>query len=197
MFFVNRGVSWLLTAPLLVTGLLAGHSLGYRWAVSDANARAHLLEESGHAYFSYLPAVLAVLVTLVAWSLANRVRAAARGRRSASSPPWLLAVVPPVAFLAQEVLERLLHTGHVHASALLQPAVLIGLALQLPIALIVLGLAWLLAEGADAVGRALGNRPPSRLAETLFSVPAERAVAPARTVASRGWSERGPPSHSS
>jgi hypothetical protein len=197
MFVVNRSVSWLLTAPLLVTGLLAGHSLGYRWAVTDTNARAHLLEESGHAYFSYLPAILAVLLTLAAWSLADRARSAARGRRRASSPPLLVALVPPVAFLTQEVLERLLHTGHVHAAAVLQPAVLIGLALQLPIALIVLGLVWLLAEAADAVGRALSNRPPTRLAETVFFAPAERAVVPVRTVASRGWSERGPPSHSS
>jgi hypothetical protein len=197
MLIVNRGVSWLLTAPLLVTGLLAGHSLGYRWAVSDSNARAHLLEESGHAYFSYLPAVLAILLTLMAWSLADRIGAAARGSRTSSSPPWLVALVPPVAFLAQEVLERLLHTGHVHTAALLQPAVLIGLALQLPIALIVLGLVWLLAEGADAVGRALGDRPPTRLAEVVFFAPAQRTVSPIRAVASRGWSERGPPSHSS
>ena len=125
------------------------------------------------------------------------MRSAARGSRSTSSPPWLVALVPPVAFLAQEVLERVLHTGHLHASALLQPAVLIGLALQLPIALIVLGLVWLLAEGADAVGRALGTRPPTRLAEIVFFAPAERAVVPVRAVASRGWSERGPPSHSS
>jgi hypothetical protein len=194
---VRRDVSWLLTTPLLIAGVLAGHSLGYRWAVSDPQARAHLLSESGHTYFSYLPLVLAVGLTMAVAALAVRVRSAARGLRVESSPPWLLALLPPIAFLAQEVLERLLATGHVHAGALLEPAVVIGLALQLPIAVIALGLAWLLAEGADAVGRTLGGRPPAQVAGLLFSAPVVPVLTPARSVVARGWSERGPPTHSS
>jgi hypothetical protein len=194
---VRRDVSWLLTTPLLIAGVLAGHSLGYRWAVADPDARAHMLEESGHAYFSYLPLVLAVGLTLAAAALAGRVRSAARGERIGTSPPWLVALLPPVAFIGQELIERLLHTGHVHGSVLLEPAVLIGLALQVPIALLALGLAWLLSEGADAVGRALGNHPPAQVAQILLGTPADPALVPARSVAARGWSERGPPSHSS
>jgi hypothetical protein len=194
---VRRDASWLLTTPLLVAGILAGHSLGYRWAVSDPQARAHVLEESGHAYFSYLPLVLAIGLTMAAAALAGRVRSAARGRRTDTSPPWLVALLPPVAFLAQEVIERLLHTGHLHAGAVFEPAVLIGLALQLPIAVIALGLAWLLAEGADAVGRALGDDPPARVAALFLGAPADPVLVPVRRVVARGWSERGPPSHSS
>jgi hypothetical protein len=192
-----RASSWLLTAPLLLTGLVTAHSLGYRWAISDPQARAHVLEDSGHSYFAYLPAVLAVALTLAAAALAALVWSAARRRHAPSSTPWPVALLPPIAFLAQELLERALHTGHVHPSALLEPAVLIGLALQLPIALIVLGLARLLAEGAEAVGRALVGSPPALLAGVVLGASLEELLTPALSASSRGWTERGPPSPSS
>jgi hypothetical protein len=192
---MRRGLSWVLAAPLLATGVVVGHTLGYRWAVSDPHARAHLLQDTGHGYFAYLPLLLGVGVTLVLASLVARFRAAARGEGGTGSPPWLVATLPPVAFLAQELVERLLHTGHVHVSALGEPAVLIGLALQLPLALIALGLARLLGDVADAIGAALAHHLPPRLS----LVPAWVVVAssPVRcSVATRGWTERGPPSHS-
>ena len=186
-------LSWLLTAPLLVLSLLAGHSLGYRWAVADPHARAHLLEDSGHGYFSYAPLLIAVGFTLIAAALAARIRAVARGDRMSGSPPWLFALVPPVAFVVQELTERLIHSGHVHAGTLAEPAVLIGLVLQLPLAVIALGLAWLLAEAADHLGHVIAERPKDRLALISLQSPAEDALLPAFAVATQGWSQRGPP----
>jgi hypothetical protein len=186
-------LSWLLTAPLLVLNLLVGHSLGYRWAVADPHARAHLLEESGHEYFSYAPLVIAVGLTLIAAALAARIRAVARGDRMGGSPPWLFALLPPVAFVVQEVTERLIHSDHVHAGTLAEPAVLIGLMLQLPLAVIALGLAWLLAQAADQLGQAIAERPRNRLARIALPRPAEDPLLPAFAVATQGWSQRGPP----
>jgi hypothetical protein len=64
-----------LTAPLLLAGLVAGHSLGYGLAVADPHERARTLEESGHAYWAYVPRGLALCLTLVLAALAlNEVR---------------------------------------------------------------------------------------------------------------------------
>jgi hypothetical protein len=193
MCSMNGRLSLVLTAPLLVLSLLVGHSLGYRWAVADPHARAHLLEESGHGYFTYAPLLIAVGVTLVAAALAARVHAAARGDRMGESPPWVFALLPPVAFIVQELAERLLHSGHVHPGTLAEPAVLIGLALQLPLAVIALGMAWLLAQAADQLGQAIADRPRDRLAEIALPKPAGDPLLPAFGVSTQGWSQRGPP----
>lgn len=190
---MKRGLSLALTAPLLTMGLLAGHSLGYRWAVGDPHARAHLLEESGHSYFAYLPLVLAIGLTLVAAALVSRVRAAVLREPESASPPWLFGLLAPIAFLAQELLERLIHAGHVHPSALMEPPVLIGLALQLPLALIALVLASLLAQAADVVGEALADGSQPRMTQPSLPVLCRSEVLAAQRVSTRGWSERGPP----
>jgi hypothetical protein len=190
---VSGRLSWVLTAPLLVLSLLAGHSLGYRWAVADPHARAHLLQDSGHGYFAYAPLLIAVGLTLIAAALAARIRSAARGDRTGGSPPWVYALLPPIAFVVQEFVERFLHSGHVHAGTLAEPAVLIGLVLQLPLAVIALGLAWLLAQAADQLGEAIAERPRNRLAGIALPRPAEDPLLPAFAVATQGWSQRGPP----
>jgi hypothetical protein len=193
MCSMNGRRSWVLTAPLLVLSLLVGHSLGYRWAVADPHARAHLLEESGHGYLTYAPLVIALGLTLIAAALAARIRAAARGDRMDGSPPWLFGLLPPIAFVVQELAERLLHSGHVHPGTLAEPAVLIGLVLQLPLAVIALGLAWLLGQAADQLGRAMAEGPRNRLAGRSPSSRAEDPLLPALAVSSQGWSQRGPP----
>ena len=186
--------AWLLTAPLLAIGLFAGHEAGYRWAVPDPHQRQHLLEASGHGYSRFLPIVIAVAATLIAASLVSRVRTAIRGEHEqAAPPPWLLAVLPPVAFLVQEFLERWLSSGHVHAATLWEPAVLIGLQLQIPFAVLALIVARVLARAADALGRALAVEPVgARLAVAVTWTSLDRSPAAAR-VGARGWSERGPP----
>jgi hypothetical protein len=190
---LKRGLSLALTAPLLTMGLLAGHSLGYRWAVADPHARAHLLQESGHSYFDYVPLVLAIGLTLIAAALVSRGRAAALGDPESASPPWLFGLLAPIAFLVQELLERLIHAGQVHPSTLMEPAVLIGLALQLPLALIALLLASLLAQAADVVGETLADGSQPCLTQPSLPVLRASDVLAAQRVSTRGWSERGPP----
>jgi hypothetical protein len=188
-------MTWLLTAPLLVIGLFAGHETGYRWAVPDPHQRAHLLEASGHEYSRYLPIVIAVAVTLIAAALAAHIRAAIRGAHRPTGPsPWLLAVLPPVAFMVEELLERWLSSGHVHPATLWEPAVLIGLQLQIPFAVLALVVAHVLARTAHALGRALAAEPvAAHLDVAITRTSLDLSPVTAR-VSARGWSERGPPS---
>jgi hypothetical protein len=101
-------------------------------------------------------------------------------------------LLPPAAFFAQEFVERLVHTGHASWTIALQPAFLLGLALQLPFALAALLVAWMLDRAARAIGQALSAAPAPRF--SLF-VPAPVGVAAAPRVAglARGYGERAPP----
>ena len=176
----------------MVLGSLVGHSLGYRWAVSDVHERTELLDASGHGYLAYTSLVVAVALTLVGAALFSRARAAARGHRWSAAPPWLFALLPPITFAVQEYAERL-YSGDVALSGADGRAVLIGLLLQVPIALVALSLAWALARTADAVGRALAESPGDRIADFLLPRTAQSLSRPRLSIAARGWSERGPP----
>ena len=112
-------LTWLLTVPLMVGSLLAGHSVAY-WLV-DAPS-------TGHGYFHYVPLVGAVLLALALCGLVLEAVAVLRGERRVSSPPLAFALLPVAAFVIQEHLEGLLNSG---TSPLLQPAFLVGLALAL------------------------------------------------------------------
>jgi hypothetical protein len=183
-----------LTAPLLVVGVLSGHALGYRWTVADAHEQTHVLEASGHGYLAYAPLVVALGLSVVVVAFLARVRAILRGGTDGELPPWVFALLAPLAFLAQEYVERLVHSSEVAWATVLEPPVVAGLLLQLPVALVVLAVARALARLADAVGRALGAEPREPLAELLLPCPVSAAALPVPRIAGRGRSERGPPS---
>jgi hypothetical protein len=189
---MRQRLAWLSTAPLMFAGLIAGHLLAYRLAYSDPHARADALAHSGHAYFGYVPLALSVSLGVLLAGLALQAAAAFRGepRGAATSP--LILLMPPIAFVVQEFTERLVHSGHVSWTVVLQPAFLLGLAFQLPIALAALIVAWLLDSAARAVGRALGAQP--RLAFQIFVPDPVRVVAAPRPAGlARGYGERAPP----
>jgi hypothetical protein len=176
----------------MLVGLLAGHVLGYRLAFSDPHARADALAHSGHSYFAYVPLALGVSLGVLLIGLSLQAAAGFRGefRRAAMSP--LIVLLPPSAFVTQEIVERIAHNGVVPWTLPLQPAFLIGLALQLPFALAALVVAWLLDSAARAVGRAFSASP--RLVFPSFVPPPVRVVAAPRPAGlARGYGERAPP----
>jgi hypothetical protein len=189
---MRQRLTWLSVAPLMVAGLLAGHALGYRLAISDPHARADALAHSGHGYFSYLPFALTVCLGVLLAGLALQAGSAFRGepRRPAASP--VIVLLPPLAFVAQEFIERFLHTGQVPWMTVVQPAFLIGLALQLPFALAALVLAWALDSAAHAIGDALAA-PPRPTFHVLVPVPVRIPGAPRVCGLARGYGERAPP----
>jgi hypothetical protein len=151
-------LAWTLVAPLLALATIAGHQAGYRLAIRDPHARADALAHDGHGYFAYLPiatgALVAVAVLAVAWR--------ARGRTQRTLPAWAAAALPPFGFILQEQLERLVH-AHAHTGShvpFAESAFMIGLALQLPFAVLALQLARKLQHLADAI--AAPARPARR-----------------------------------
>ena len=189
---MRQRLTWISLAPLMLGGLLAGHALGYRLAISDPHARADALAHSGHGYFNYVPFALSVCLGVLLAGLALQGISAFRGepRRPATSP--LIVLLPPVAFIVQELLERFVHGGHVPWTTVVQPSFLIGLALQLPFALAALLLAWALDSAARAIGDALAS---SRRPAFQILVPAtvHSTTAPRPAGLARGYGERAPP----
>ena len=187
---VDDRLAWTLVAPLLALATIAGHQAGYRIAVPDATQRADLLAHDGHGYFAYLPLITGALVALTVLALATR----ARGRGRSSLPAWLAAALPPLGFVLQETLERLLGGHHEGVASMVhEPAFLTGLALQLPFALLALLLARRLQRLADTI--ALARRRvawpdvPARRPSAGVFVPRPHALVRAHAV-------RGPPHRS-
>jgi hypothetical protein len=149
-----------LSLPLAAAGCFAGHAAGY--AVAGMSPRDAL----AHGYLGYAPQFLAACVALVALALALRVSGRLRGRPAA----WPFALLPPLAFCAQELIERLV--AGLPAHAVLEPAVYIGLSAQLPIALAAYVAARALLRVADDAVRALAPRSVFTLRPAPLAVPA-------------------------
>jgi hypothetical protein len=153
-----------LSLPLAAGGCLAGHAAGY--AAVGMSARDARI----HGYLALAPLFLAFCAALVVASLALRFSGRLRGRPAA----WPFAILPPLAFCAQELVERLV--AGLPAHAVLEPAVLIGLAAQLPIAVVAyLTARWLL-RVADSAAQALRPVPLFVARPTLVVSPTSVAL---------------------
>jgi len=177
---MTRRLTWLLTVPLMVGSLLAGHTVAYR--LVDAPA-------GGHGYLHYLPLVGAVLLALALCALVLEAVAVLRGEPRVSSPPLAFALLPVAAFVIQEHLETFLYSG---TSPLLEHVFLVGLAVQLPFGLAALLLARLLQSLARAVGLALAadEQAPHADGPALSPISVELRRL---DVLALGYGERAPP----
>jgi hypothetical protein len=183
--------SLLLALPFVLFGTLAGHEAGYRLTSEGTHAREHALAISGHGYLGFAPVVLGAATAFAILGFLLLVRVGADGRRSRLAP-WALAAFAPLAFAAQEHLERYLTHGVFPWGAAFEPSFLVGLACQLPLALAALALVRWLGRVALDLGRALGAPPQPRLDLFRTLVPTSVRPLPAAAIA-RGASERGPP----
>jgi hypothetical protein len=168
---VNRTRVWLVVSPVVAAGVLTAHWLAYRLTSTPT--------EPFHGYLEHAPQVLLLL------ALAGVILAAVTARVDAPSTR-VFPLVGLATFVLQEHLERLVHGGGV-PFLLTSPAFLVGLALQIPVALVAWALArWLLA--AVGVGRL---RTPPRVRIVLARVVDPSSALAAIDVAIR--SGRGPP----
>ncbi|MCZ7587940.1 MAG: hypothetical protein M5U27_03580 [Gaiella sp.] len=169
----RRMLAWLLVTPLAAAGILAAHALAYLLTGTTLGP--------SHDYLAHAPQVVVVLATIGVVGLALQERSL--------SPRswWWFAPLAPLGFICQEHLERLVHTGHV-PWLLTTPVFLLGLLLQVPVAVVCVVLASRIA-GWLARGRSdRGLRP----GEAWLPLPAR--TEPARTPADpRRRSGRGPP----
>ena len=117
----RRMLTWLLVTPLAAAGVLAGHAVAYVVTGTDPGPE--------HDYLGHAPQVVGSLATLALLGLALHERSLRPGSARRFAP------VAPVAFVCQEHLERLAHTGAL-PWLFTTPAFLLGLALQLPVAIV-------------------------------------------------------------
>jgi hypothetical protein len=163
---VQSARAWLVVSPVIAAGVLGAHTLAYR-----------LTGATGAPFHSYLEHAPQVLLVLAVCGLAIGLC----GARLSAPPAWVFPVAALASFVAQEQLERLVH-GEWALSLLMTPVLLVGLALQVPVAVLAWALArWLLA----AVGAAATERP----VRASFAV----VVSPMPSAANRSTGVRTPP----
>jgi hypothetical protein len=165
---VQKRALFALSLPLAALGTLAGHTVGY--ALAGTSHR----DAAVHGYLSFAPQFLAVCLACTALALLLRVGGRLPGRPSV----WPFALVPPLAFLGQELIERL--AAGLPANAVVEPAVFAGLAAQLPIALVGFLAARALLRVADEAVRTLIPQPPALRAASSAPLSATPALIPAR-----------------
>jgi hypothetical protein len=131
---VDRTRVWLALSPLMAAGVLASHALASR--ITDTQAG------SLHAYLDHAPQVLfvAMLVGLLV---------AATSARLSRVAAWPFPVAAVATFATQEHVERISHTGEV-PWLLTSRTFLVGLLLQIPVALVSWWLARRLLAALDA-----------------------------------------------
>lgn len=134
---MRRALIWVLLLPFAATSVLIGHVVAYRVTGTPA--------DDLHGYLAHAPQVVSLLALLALLGLAADVRA----RGTSRLPLALLAVG---AFVMQEHVERFAHTGEV-PFLLTSAALWVGVALQLPLTVVVWWLARRLAVDLAAPTR--------------------------------------------
>jgi hypothetical protein len=189
---MKRYLAWPIALPLAVIGTLAGHELGYRAAVPDPRAREHLLASSGHGYLEYAPLVVGLCSAAVFLAFLAVVAGSFFGRqRARRAQIELVAAVPPLAFVLQELLERYLHDGTVQWQ--LSAPIVLGLLAQIPFALVVAAVAYALTRAAEQLGSALAARRLRRPRSGVSLPSGSSFDLPLRPALSCGYAGRGPP----
>jgi hypothetical protein len=190
----GRGVVWLPSLPLAAVGWLAAHSVAYLIVAPDHDQRAQLLSDSGHGYLGLAPVLVACTITLVVAGLALAIHDGLRGGSRARMPVWPVALVPPLGFIAQEHLERLIELNAFPFGAVLEPTFLVGLALQVPFALVAVTLARVVLALGHRIGRTFAARRSARPRghPRSWRLPAWLGLRPVGPLAA-GHRERAPP----
>jgi len=170
---VRRTLLAIVALPVVASGIFLAHAAAYRLLGAPS--------EGVHGYLAHVPQLL-TLLTLPA------LLAAAVAGRSRTPKAWPFAVAALSTFVIQEHLERLAHTGQL-PFLLDRPVFLLGLALQLPFALVAwLGARWLLRVSQGAPRRAL-----RRVSGLLLPLPEPSGVEPRPFAARPPASPRAPP----
>src|SRR3954451_3375361 len=141
---MRRTLTWLVTLPFAAASVVLGHAIAYGVTGTRTGGM--------HDYLAHAPQVVFILASLAVLGLA----ADGRARRHSPLP---LAFLGISAFVAQEHIERLIHTGHL-PFLLASPVLWLGIALQLPLAIAIWFVARRLAEDIAAPLRAAVRRVP-------------------------------------
>jgi hypothetical protein len=194
----QRRIAWLVALPVATASWLNAHCLAYVLVPPAASEHMHHHAEGGHTYLGSTPVLIAALVTVLAAGLVLCAGEGLRGRTGGLGPPALLfALLPPLGFVSQELIEDLVRSGSLSAGLFTEPTFLAGFALQLPFAVGSL----LLCRGLYALGYGLGRLLAARLAVTTRAAGPRPAthrrpvsvVLIAPSVLAQGHGSRAPP----
>lgn len=179
------------TVGIAAAGLLLGHWLAYALGSPQAHAREQLLNTTGHGYLPYAiqVALLAAVLGLVTAFLTRRTDRSTGG--SFAGDAARLAVVQTTAFAAMEIGERLLAGASLH-DLTHGPLLVIGLCVQVAVALAGAGLLRLTERAADLVDSLGGESCPVVISPIVLNVAATRGVGP-RPMSMRAAADRAPP----
>jgi hypothetical protein len=177
-------------AGLSFGGVLVAHWLAYVLAAPDPHERLQLLHRTGHALWPFFVALsLGALMWGVSGLLLGLFRAdGGRGRGVTAGCSLRLVGMQAALFLVLEAAERLMVEGSV-SGLLGEPVVLIGLGLQVVVA--VAG-ALLLAALSVVVDRLRGGVGRRDRGEASFARSAPADPPPVRSLG-EPWLARGPP----
>jgi len=153
---VRRRTLLFLTLPALLAAETACHQAVAAFLDGD-NPRHRLLAHAVAAYFELALVLLTVVGLLAAATLGRRALGSFHAKDPHPLPSWRLAVLPALGFLAQEGVESLVQE-RLEWAPMLEPAVLVGLALQLPCGVLAVWLVRTLLRAADQLGCTLARR---------------------------------------
>jgi len=194
----RRFVVLLVSLPVVAGGWLSAHWLAYVLVAPHADDRSRLLAETGHHHAGAAPVFVACGITLLCVGLGLIVHQALSGASRPRVRKWPIALAAPAGFALQEHLERLIEFGASPVTAALEPTFIVGMVLQVPVAITAFVLVGALVAAGHAWGRAVrpsGSAVPRRLS-LLAGVVLWPTPAPDRARMSAlgaGHGERGPP----
>ncbi len=178
---------------LALAGLVAGHLLSYALAISDEHQRAFVLRSTGH---DYLPAAGEIALVLAVAAIVGVIAGSIGRRTTAPARPLVarLIALQVGAFLAVEVLERLVAEaplaglGHDHL-------LVVGVAVQIGVALLGIGLLRALTRAGSSLAAAFAVAPVLRRPRLAFDLPSISTRPPVLVLAGAAG-VRGPPAPS-
>jgi hypothetical protein len=184
---------WAPTLPTLVFSSAAGHALVVR--LFDTHSERHaLLAMVSADYLEYVHLAAALCLALAALAFVQRALASSRHGVPLPLPSWRLAPIPALVLLVQEHLEKFVNDGELNLLTAAEPAVLVGVLLQLPCGLLTLWLVRALLRAADQLGSMLARGTERRAAHgTRQSRHCSQAAPFRRLALARGVAERAPP----
>jgi hypothetical protein len=190
---MRRRLVWAISLSLTVVSWLSAHCIAYAIA-APADHHLALIGHDRDGHLEHGRLVIGLFVVLLFTLLAGGVAAGLEGRRERPVPLEVFGLLPPIGFVMQEYIERLIHGDGLPVGMVSEPAFVLGLLLQLPFALVALGLAWLFLALGSAIGLALarGARPPSAALSVACVLPSA-AELPRIPALALGHGQRAPP----
>jgi hypothetical protein len=198
---LRRRLPWLLAVPLMATGSIAAHVIGYAVAPGteehghdEARELAALHERSSEGYAGHAVLPLGLVAALLGVLGIRLIVSRLSGRDSRGLDAGCCFLLPLFAYSSQELIERMVNAESFPFHAVLEPRFLLGLVLQLPFAAVAFLLGWSLLSVGIRLIRLLAGRPVPRLRgrptrprrPTALTLPRVRPL-------SRGDPLRGPP----